>query len=79
MSNLVEKLTKGKDYIVLSPGGTLGGEEVDTTVSGKWLQENFPDLARESTPLDDDSFERLKSIDKYWKVNAERWRNEGLL
>ena len=75
---LLETLAKD-GVLTLNPAGRQGDSDVVGTVSATWFAENFPDLAQAETPLSESNYEKLKSIDEFWKKNAERWRSEGLI
>ena len=79
MNILSDVLPKIDNQIVLSPGGKVEGELVDGYVSVDTFNEMFPHLATAETPLSTELFTELRAIDKYWAMNAERWRAEGLI
>ena len=72
---LIEVIAKG-DIITLSPANSEGTEG-EVLVS--WFEDNFNDLSISTVPLSEGKYNQLKAIDDYWKINAERWRNEGLI
>jgi len=77
---LINALPKDKEgNIVMSPVGKINNKYVDGTVSVDWFKVTFSDLANEDVPLSAEGYERLKSIDDYWKQNAEKWRATGII
>lgn len=76
---LIDVLPKEFGKIVLSPGGSINGENIDAHVDQQWFINNFPEIANAEVPLTDEQLQKLKNIDVYWKQNAERWRLEGLI
>lgn len=77
---LIDALPKSPDgMIVLNPAGESGGTSIAGEVSPALFTELFPELANAPVPLDSGTFAALKSIDRFWAENAERWRSEGII
>jgi len=74
---LLEALPKREGMILLEPGAEVNGGAIAGLVDPAWFEEHFPSLAGASVPLSDTQYEQLRSIDRFWQQNAERWRAEG--
>lgn len=77
---LIDALPKSeKEKIILDPGGKIDGEYYISQVRQEWFMDNHAELAESEVPLNDSQYEELKNIDNYWKMNAEKWRDEGII
>lgn len=77
MSKVWEALPKDElGNVLLSPGGRVGGEAVDGSVSREMFDTLFPGVANMETPVPDEVLSIL-AIDPYWSENVSRWRTEG--
>ena len=75
---LVDAITGSDGLIVLNPGAeTVGGVTVEATVDPAVFEALWPDIANAPVPLDGPVYDALRSIDRFWAANAERWRAEG--
>jgi len=76
---LVDAITGSDGLIVLDPGAeTVDGEvAVRATVDPAVFETLWPDIANAPVPLDGPVYDALRSIDRFWAANAERWRAEG--
>lgn len=77
---LIEALPKNDDgNIKLEPAGIKDNKYINGYVYREWFENNFGTLANATVPLTDEQFTQLKNIDQFWKMNAEKWRDEGLI
>ena len=70
--------------IILSPCASYINAEqkeilIDGTVDLQWFQTNFSNIANVECPLPELVFNDLKAIGKYWSLNADVWRQQGLV
>jgi len=71
-----------KDFegnIILNPAGEYKGDYVEGSVNPSFLEKHFSEISSAELPLSEDLFEQLKRIDRFWKINAEKWRENGLI
>ena len=77
---LVDVLPKSNDgRIVLSPAGSTRNKPIDGLVDVEWFKSKFVDLANTTIPLNNANLKTLKGIDDFWSVNADRWRENGII
>lgn len=75
--DVLPKDDEGK--IILEPAGEYQGKAIKGSVSPSFLTENFREIATSELPLSEELFNQLKGIDRFWSVNVEKWRSEGLI